>query len=234
MSNIKSERFSLSQFAVSLGALCAKTDDRAIAIAEFLSVQLEKASRAWLLGGSDSLNQALAKIESSGKASVAVKLRKVIRSVSFEGFSAWGTLQAFSVTPHEGLIGGNSERAKDKPQRAEACTAYGEAIRATTLRIFAKAIPDAGHVDPLAFAGAYSPKTIGLKLASATTAELINAINRIEDLTRLIQLALDLRDEAVTEPAAVEPTVTEPAAVEPTVTEPAKRAARTSRARLAA
>ena len=203
MSNIKSERFSLSQFASALGAICSTNDDKAEKMAEFLSVQLEKASRAWLLGGSDSLNQALSKIENSGKASVAVKIRKVVRTISFDGFDTWGTLQGFGMVPKEGLIGGNSERARDKPQRADACTAYGEAIRATTLRVFAKAVPDSGHVDPLSQFGAFSPKTIGLKLARATTAELINAINRIDDLSRLIQLALDLRDETVIEPAAV-------------------------------
>jgi len=101
MSNIKSERFSLSQFSSALGALCAKTDDRAEALGEFLSVQLEKASRAWLLGGSDSLNQALSKIETSGKSTVAVKIRKVIRTVGYAGFAPWGTLQYFSVVQSE-------------------------------------------------------------------------------------------------------------------------------------
>ena len=225
MSNIKSERFSLSQFSTALGALCAKTDDRPAMLAEFLAVQLEKASRAWLLGGSDSLNQALSKIESSGKATTAVKIRKVIRTVGFNGFDAWGTIQAFSVVPREGLIGGNSDRAKDKPARAEACAAFGEAIRTVTMRVFAKAISDGGHTDPLASFGLYSPKTIGIKLASATDMELIGALQRMADLSQLIKLALDLRDGTAVEPASVEPASVEPASVEPASVETTKKAA---------
>ena len=204
MSNQSS--FNASQFKLSFAVLAAKTDDRAQALAAFLGESLSDAAVSFLIDGSDALNQALAVIQNGGKSSFAVKARKVIKTLAFDGFTPYGTISEFAFVKAPTFIGGNAtkqfkdagvDRAAEIIARSDACAEFGDAIKAKTLALFSKAAPDAGAViDPLAGIAMYSEKTIDAKLAGANAAQLDAALARIASLQSLITAALATVSEA--------------------------------------
>ena len=193
MSNAqKPVSFSLSQFNRALAVITASADDKGSATAEWLASQLKRAALSWLLDGSDALSQCLAKIEASGKASTAVKLRKVLRGVDFqfndggEKPIVYGNVAGFAHVKAEGFISGQSQRCTDHAKRVESANAFGQLILITGNVVFAKPIRE-GEVDPLAPFGNFKVSTIATRLASATDEQLASAIQRTSGLLMVLQ-----------------------------------------------
>lgn len=193
-----SNSFSVTQFSQALGALCAKTDERATAISEWLAGSLEGAAKSWLIEGSDALRQCLAKLETSGKSTVAVKLRKVVRAVQFEFRGdnvVYGNVAAFSVIPSKNLLGGNSPRCNDHAVREASCEAYGELVKGIANVLLAPPVREV-NPDTLSGIGNFNEKTIGEKLAKADQEHLIAAASRLTKLAELVAGEIASRESA--------------------------------------
>ena len=190
MSNTVS--FSLSQFSKALSVITAGADDKGSATAEWLASQLKRAALSWLLDGSDALSQCLAKIETSGKASSAVKLRKVLRSIDYQ-FNDGGTkpivygqVAGFNLVKATDFISGQSSRCTDHARRVESANAFGQLLLITGNVVFAKPIRE-GEIDPLAPFGSYKPSTIATRLVAATDEQITGAIKRTVELLTILQ-----------------------------------------------
>lgn len=185
--------FSLSQFNRALAVITASADDKGSATAEWLASQLKRAALSWLLDGSDALAQCLAKIEASGKASTAVKLRKVLRGVDFQ-FSdgtpekpvIYGNVAGFAHVKANGFISGQSQRCTDHARRIESANAFGQLVLITGNVVFAKPVRE-GEVDPLAPFGNFKLSTIATRLTSATDEQLASAVKRTSELLIVLQ-----------------------------------------------
>ena len=189
MSNVS---FSLSQFSKALSVITASADDKGSATAEWLASQLKRAALSWLLDGSDALAQCLAKIETSGKASSAVKLRKVLRSVDFQ-FNDGGTkpivygqVAGFNLVKATDFISGQSSRCTDHARRVESANAFGQLMLITGNVVFAKPIRE-GEADPLAPFGNFKLSTIATRLLAATDEQVDSAVKRTNELLAILQ-----------------------------------------------
>lgn len=198
MSNVK---FNLNQFSRSISTLAAKSEDRPAQLAAQLGEAFEKASFDFLLSGSaldNTLNGAMSALACNGlKTGFAVKARKILKAFeSFEGFAPWGHISNGEFIRLEGYIGGNATSAftkagintsEETQSREMACIYFNNFVQSKVLEQFAvQAKDENAHIDPLASFGQWSEKTIDAKLASASIAEMENALERIRNLGAMI------------------------------------------------
>ena len=213
-----SNRFNLSQFSTSLFTLTASRDERPAALAKFIAESLRDSAIDWLIEGSDALTQVLAKFEDSGKTAVAVKFRKIIRN-SGASLAPYGEISGLSLTKNKFPGGNGAQGAKDHPNRMAVCESLYSKVLAYASFVFQPAVPD-GAVDPVGAFGAYSEKSIAIKLSSANIEQLRDAIKRTVTLSALIAGALESRiaDAAAADAAAAAAVADAAAAAEVTAT----------------
>ena len=198
--------FNRSQFNSAFAMLVCKSDERAEAVSIFLADSISAACESTLIDGSDSLAHVLNKISNSGKTSVAVKVRKAVRAIDWSPINDWFNVDEFDAVKASGYIGGNSSKCTDQKARISACEVLRDNVAIACRKVFTPAAKDAGHVDPLASFGAYSEKTIALKLATASASEMMSACERLRALEALITTAMSaLIDTADAAPADAAP-----------------------------
>ena len=209
-----SNRFNLSQFSTSLFTMTCAREERPQALAKFIAESLRDSALDWLIEGSDCLTQVLAKFENSGKSSVAVKFRKVIRN-SGASLAPYGEISGLSLTKNSFPGGNGAAGQKDHANRIAVCETLYTKVYAYAQFVFQPSVPD-GAVDPLASFGAYSERSIAIKLASASVDQLKEAVKRTVTLSSMIadelksRMAVEATAPAPVEVAKTRKTITRP------------------------
>ena len=218
-----SNRFNLAQFNSALFTLTASRDERPQALAKFIAESLRDSALDWLIEGSDCLTQVLAKFENSGKSSVAVKFRKIIRN-SGASLAPYGEIEGLTLVKNKFPGGNGAAGQKDHANRIAVCEALYDRVLAYASFVFQPSVPE-GIADPLASFGSFSEKSISIKLASASVDQLKEAVKRTVTLSSMIAYALESRiaDAAAADAAAAEATA--PAPVEATAPAPVEATA---------
>ncbi|MFA5387852.1 MAG: hypothetical protein WC322_05740 [Candidatus Paceibacterota bacterium] len=195
--------FNIKSFRAALNVMTAKTEERADAMAAFLSGAAHDAAHAHLMEGAGCLPAFMEAIHKAGKGALAVKMRKAFMNADHSAIASWGKVSCvktgFAFNQAADFTGGNNRKCDDRAERIAACESWADAIASSVRDVFAPAAPGekAGPFDFLSV----SEKALEGKFEKATFAQLGDALKAAQALADTILLRMMASAEEAAEAA---------------------------------